>query len=275
MTSSDAVVRVKKILNEKTVGHMGTLDPNAAGVLPVALGKGTKLFNYFIDKKKRYRAGITFGKTTDTLDSYGAVTEQNDKIPAFEAVDAAVKKLTGEILQSPPAYSSISVGGSRSYALARRGVAPQLEARWATVYDFKILSFKNGVLSADIICGGGTYIRSLARDLGGLCGTVAYMSSLIRLSAGIFDIEDSLTLDELAEKKSAPPIVEIERFLADMPSYVAEENLYKAIANGVQLEISPQTDRYFKVYCKGEFFGIGEAVQNRLSIKTYLKIGTR
>jgi tRNA pseudouridine55 synthase len=272
MTSSDVVVRVKKILNEKTVGHLGTLDPNAAGVLPIALGKGTKLFNYFIDKKKRYRAGITFSKTTDTLDSYGVITEQSDKIPSIDEVDAAIKKLTGEIWQVPPAYSSISVGGSRSYALARRGAAPVLEARRAVVYEFKLLSFKNGVLSADILCGGGTYIRSLAKDLGSLCGTVAYMSSLIRLSAGIFNLEDAVTLDELAEKKTAPPLVAIEGLIADMPSYVADENQYKAIANGVKLEINRPIDgKYFKVYCRGEFFGIGENVQNRLCIKTYLR----
>ena len=154
-TASDVVVCVKGVLGEKA-GHLGTLDPGASGVLPVAVGKATRLFDFLTDKVKRYRAFFTFGKTTDTLDSYGAVTQTTGLVPSEEQVTRACQALTGEIMQTPPAYSAISVGGVRAYKLARSGQDVQLKSRKVTVYAISMLRRQGDAFVFDVTCSAGT-----------------------------------------------------------------------------------------------------------------------
>lgn len=269
-TASDVVVCLKHILHEKKIGHLGTLDPGASGVLPIAIGQGTKLFDYLTKKVKYYRAFFTFGKTTDTLDSYGTVVGVSDKIPDNEELICALSRFTGQISQIPPQYSAISVGGVRSYKLARQGADVELSARPVTVYELKLLSqVSEDTYAVDIRCSGGTYIRSLARDIAIACGTVGYMSGLIRLASGCFDIADAYTLDEIREKKS-DCLLDIRYPLGDAADCIVGDEYYEDLDFGRKVRVEP-FDGYRKVYCKGIFFGLGRQDKGILKLDYYLK----
>ncbi len=193
-TASDMVVCIKHILHEKKIGHLGTLDPGASGVLPVAVGLGTKLFDFLTDKTKKYRAFFTFGKTTDTLDSYGNIVLDNCRIPSANQLQAVLNGFKGEFEQIPPMYSAKSVGGVRAYKLARDGIQVELKPRKIKIYDINLVAQKtDDTFILDITCGGGTYIRSIVRDIADKLNTVGYMSGLIRLQSGCFDIEQAYT----------------------------------------------------------------------------------
>lgn len=267
-TASDVVVCLKHILHEKA-GHLGTLDPGASGVLPVAIGQATRLFDFLTDKVKVYRAFFTFGKTTDTLDSYGQVTVVS-RVPALQEVLQALPKLTGEIQQLPPAYSAISVNGVRSYKLARQGEEVQLKRRPVTVYEFTFLrQVSQDTFVFDVKCSAGTYIRSLARDLAELCNTVGYMSGLIRLQSGVFDISDALTLDEVRERGSGC-VLNVSYPLADVLSCEIDGKFYADLDNGRKVPC-PFAGGYRKIYCNGQLFGLGKNVNGSLKLQYYMK----
>lgn len=202
-SSSDVVVVVRgmlrKYFGEKNikVGHLGTLDIGGSGVLPIVFGKATKLFDYLSTSRKKYRAEFVFGKLTDTLDSYGEVLAVNDKSINIDEIKQVLPSFIGVIDQVPPKYSRVSVGGVRGYEAMRRGGDIEMPTKKIEVYSIDILSFDNNHLVVDVECAGGTYIRSLARDIAEAVGTVAYMSWIIRLETKSLAICDSVTLDEL------------------------------------------------------------------------------
>lgn len=202
-SSSDVVVVVRgmlrKYFGEKNikVGHLGTLDIGGSGVLPIVFGKATKLFDYLSASRKKYRAEFVFGKLTDTLDSYGEVVAVNDKSITHEEIESVLPSFIGEIDQVPPKYSRVSVGGVRGYEAMRRGDDIEMPTKKVAIYSINILSFKDNRLVVDVECSGGTYIRSLARDIAETIGTVAYMSWIIRLETKSLTISESVTLDEL------------------------------------------------------------------------------
>lgn len=268
-TASDVVVRIKHILHEKA-GHLGTLDPGASGVLPVAVGLGTRLFNLLTDKVKYYRAFFTFGKTTDTLDSYGTVTEKRDLLPSEETLRKVLRAFEGQLQQLPPTYSAISVGGVRSYKLARQGEAVQLSARCVTVYEIGLVSqVKKDTFVVDIKCSAGTYIRSLARDVAEACGTVGYMSGLIRLASGCFDISEAYTLDEISEKREKC-LLELTYPLYDLSELSVDDKFYEDLQHGRPVFVE-KFDGLRKVFCKGTFWGVGSAANGKLKLDYYLK----
>ena len=267
-TASDVVVKLRKILGERKIGHLGTLDPGAVGVLPIAVGNATKLFDLLTNKKKTYRAFFTFGKTTDTLDSYGQVVDSGC-VPSAQAVLDDTKAFVGDIEQIPPMYSAISVGGVRAYQLARKGDEVQLKKRAVTVYSYDFVSqVSEDTFVFDITCSGGTYIRSLARDLAVAVGTVGYMSGLIRLNSGCFDIDNALTLDEIETLKT-DALLPITYPLDEYPCFEIEEKYYKQLLNGVRIDA--QFDGLQKIYCKGELFGLYECVEGKLVSRFNLK----
>lgn len=269
-TASDVVVCLKHILKEKKIGHLGTLDPGASGVLPIAVGGGTKLFNFLTDKEKKYRAFFTFGKTTDTLDSYGKLTENNGTVPAKEQLNQVIERFVGEFDQIPPQYSAKSINGVRAYKLARSGTEVELKPRRISIFDIRLISqVSSNTFMFDITCGGGTYIRSIARDIAAELNTVAYMSGLIRIKSGNFDIETAYTLDEIRERKS-DCLLSVMYPLADVNEYLFEDRLYNDIDCGRAVNC-PFNDGLRKVYCKGVFFGLGQNVDGRLKIVYYLK----
>ena len=269
-TASDVVVCLKHVLHQKKVGHLGTLDPGASGVLPVAIGQGTKLFNFLTNKVKYYRAFFTFGKTTDTLDSYGEILDQGKPIPTESDVANALKSFIGELDQVPPIYSAISVGGVRAYKLARNGDNVELKTRKVTVYDISLIKqHSKDTFVVDVKCSGGTYIRSLARDIAKACGTIGYMSALIRLQSGCFDIEHAYTLDEIRQLKEKC-IVDVMYPLQDVEEYHFDDKCFDDINFGRKIKC-PFDDGYKKIYCKGIFFGIGKNQDGYLKIEYYLK----
>lgn len=270
VTASDVVVCLKHLLREKKVGHLGTLDPGASGVLPVAIGQATKLFNYLTDKVKYYRAFFTFGVTTDTLDSYGVKSSITGLVPTKEQLISVLNAFRGELEQVPPIYSAKSVGGVRAYKLARSGVDVELKSRKVIIHDIELITQKNeSTFVFDIRCSAGTYIRSIARDIAAACGTVGYMSGLIRLQSGCFDIADAYTLDEIRALKESCAL-DISYPLRDVEEYVFPNECYNDIDFGRKISC-PFNDGYRKIICKNTFFGLGKNDNGYLRIEYYLK----
>jgi tRNA pseudouridine55 synthase len=211
MTSHDVVQHVRRIYGQRSIGHLGTLDPFATGLLVLLLGRATRLANFLDLEPKVYDAVIAFGSETDTDDSTGTVIRQA-ALPAEAAIRQAVRCVTGSISQVPPAYSAKSVDGTRAYDAARRGEPLDLEPVNVTVHSWEIRAVESGSLSAIVTCSGGTYIRALARDLGRLTSSAAHLGSLRRTRVGSFDVSHAATLDTLAD---APPRVRTLRVVAD------------------------------------------------------------
>jgi tRNA pseudouridine55 synthase len=201
MTSHDVVQRARRIYGERSIGHVGTLDPFATGLLVLLLGRATRLANFLDIEPKVYEATIAFGVETDTDDSTGAGIRTAPP-PAEEQIRKALPVLTGTISQIPPAYSAKSVDGTRAYDAARRGEPLDLPAVDVTVHSWKIGDLAPEFLQATITCSGGTYIRALARDLGRLTSSAAHLAALRRTRVGSFDVSDAKTLEHLEHSRA-------------------------------------------------------------------------
>ena len=211
MTSHDVVQQVRRIYGERSIGHLGTLDPFATGLLVLLLGRATRLAGFIVIEPKVYEAKIGFGAETDTDDCTGTVI-RTSPAPAAADIRAALTALTGTISQVPPAYSAKSVDGTRAYDAARRGEPLSLSPVEVTVHRWEAREFARDSLSAVITCSGGTYIRALARDLGRLTGSAAHLTALRRIRVGSFDVGSASALDDLAR---SPVPVRALRVVAD------------------------------------------------------------
>ncbi len=267
MTSASAVARVKHILREKGVeiskiGHFGTLDPDAEGILPIALNRATRLFDHLGLKTKIYYAEFVFGAETDTLDSSGKIVAESGKIPSSEEIKRAAASLIGVTEQLPPKFSAKSVNGRRAYELARAGEEFDLKPKLVKIDDISFLGEKErGVYSFRITCGGGTYIRSVARDIAYKCGTFAYMRRLSREKSGYFDINDAVTISDLADAEDITTlIVPMEKALENFPRYdmAGDGETERLILNGVNLRLKNMPDGIFRFYISGKLCGLGE-----------------
>jgi tRNA pseudouridine55 synthase len=196
MTSHDVVDIVRRAYGERSIGHLGTLDPFATGLLVLLLGRSTRLATFIDNEPKVYEATIRFGTETDTDDCTGTVTVERG-VPADAAVEAAIEALTGVINQVPPAYSAKKVGGVRAYDKAREGEPLTLAPARVTVNEWNTLAIRPGERDVRITCGAGTYIRALARDLGRLSESAAHLSALRRTASGTFDVRDAATLEQI------------------------------------------------------------------------------
>lgn len=274
MTSNKALSILKRALKENNintkVGHFGTLDPLAEGVLPVALGRATRLFDYFLDKSKTYQTTFLFGTETDTLDISGKVlTEHDIDIPHAKVV-SALNNFLGEISQIPPQYSAKSIEGTRAYKLARKGIAVDLKPKNIIIHSF-ICTQKvaKNTYEFSITCSSGTYIRSLARDLGRALGTVGIMTKLIRTESGVFDIKTARKLSEL--DNLAQNIYPIEIFTDKYPKLSLTLPQKTNLVNGIFPSIEGLEDRYYAVYYEDTLLGIGEKnKEGLLQLKTWL-----
>ena len=204
-TSFDVVAKIRNKLNVKKVGHTGTLDPMATGVLVLCLGKATKLAQQITDTNKEYIAEITFGATSTTDDADGEISNLKSQIsnitsPGLEKIMQALKKFTGSIMQVPPNFSAKKIKGQRAYKLAREGKEVKLEPRKVTINEIEILDYKWPILSLRIACGKGTYIRSIARDLGQELGVGGYLTALQRTKVGQYTIDQSISIEGAEEK---------------------------------------------------------------------------
>jgi tRNA pseudouridine55 synthase len=200
MTSHDVVARVRKLLRQKRVGHTGTLDPTARGVLPICVGQATRVAEYLSESGKAYQAEITFGAVTDTYDAEGTVmrTASTDAL-TLEQIESLLPRFLGQQLQVPPLYSAIKIQGQPAYKHARAGDALKLEPRLIEITQLSVVDWQPPKLTLDVECSKGTYIRSLAYDLGEALECGAYLSALLRTHSGPFTIEQSLTLEQLTD----------------------------------------------------------------------------
>ena len=254
--STQAVGAVKRNLREggyaKTkVGHGGTLDPLAEGVLPIALGEATKLAGRMLDASKIYDFTILFGAETDTLDTEGDVIERSDVMPSPEQIAAVLLQFAGPIEQVPPAYSALKVDGKRAYDLARAGETVELKARAVTIHSLTITgAHSEGEITLTARVSKGTYIRSLARDIARALGTVGHVTYLRRTKAGPFTENQSISLDKLNEIGSGAPLKDLllplEAGLDDIPALILDQTSAQAVRQGRVLSELPQTDG---LYC--------------------------
>lgn len=275
ITSNKALSILKYHLKKNNistkVGHFGTLDPDAEGVLPVALGRATRLFDYFIDKKKIYYSIFRFGISTDTLDASGEIVSECNKIILSSQIKELLPLFEGELEQVPPKYSAKSINGKRAYDLARKGIEFELKPKTVTIYSIELLEERGeNCFTFRIVCSGGTYIRSIARDLANALGTVGIMQYLKREKSGVFSLEESVTLAQL-EIDMEKHILPIEIALDSFERYNISENDKKSLLDGIKMEYKNLPKGFFKVYNDNELLGIGfEDELGRLKIKTWL-----
>ena len=268
--SSAAVVAVfRRLTGEKRVGHAGTLDPEAAGILPIMIGKAARLFDYLTDKEKEYVAVAAFGSRTDSQDATGNVLETGENYPDLELVREKSRMLIGEIQQRPSMYSAIKVGGKPLYERARRGEVIEVPERTVRIDEIEVVrEVPDHGVEIRVRCGRGTYIRTLCDDLGRLCGCPAHMRSLLRTRSGIFGLDTALTLEEsrsLADQgrlmtRLLPP----DYPLGHLCRVDADEKLARKIATGARLPsrdvrgMLPEAGKPIRLYLRDTFWGIVE-----------------
>ena len=259
-TSHDIVYKVKKITNSK-VGHTGTLDPMATGVLPLLIGKGTLCSKYLINHDKIYQAKIQLGQKTDTADAEGEVVEEQEVGNLSEVgIKQILNTFIGKQEQMPPMYSAIKVNGKKLYEYARKGQTVEIQPRQIEIYDIKLMELdkKNNQLQFQVSCSKGTYIRSLCEDIAKRLGTVGYMCELNRVQVGDFNISNSVTVEELQENIDEVDrhLISLERLFENNPSINLNSRKLQLFLNGVQLTVQ-ETDGVYKVYFENKFVGIG------------------
>ena len=267
-SSAQEVNRIKRLLNTPC-GHMGTLDPMATGVLPIAIGNAARLFDYFLEKRKTYKAVFRFGADSDTLDTTGELRENAGRIPDRREIEEVLPEFIGEIDQLPPKYSAKNVAGKRAYELARSGVEFELPRKRVNIYSIKLLSEEKDGYGFEIECGGGTYIRSIARDIAEKLGTVAVMSSLIRTKSGCFDLESAVKTEQLTAENIGRYIIPTQNVLP-YDSINPTEKDAKKLFNGLSVQCDLADGIYKLFHTDGSFYGLGEAKHNTLKVRTKL-----
>lgn len=264
-TSNDVVCKIKKILKEK-VGHTGTLDPNATGVLPLLIGKGTLLSKYLINHDKKYEAIIKLGKKTDTADVEGKIIEEkqvNKNYFTKENIENIFKELIGEQEQIPPIYSAIKVNGKKLYEYARTGKNIEIKPRKIKIYNLELneINLKDNEIKFTVECSKGTYIRTLCETIAEKINTVGYMKELKRIKVGEFNIENSVTIEEIENENYN--IITIEDFFKEKSKFILDNKKMQLFLNGAQLTYNLKDDLY-KIYNQNnEFIGTG-TIRNKL-----------
>lgn len=240
MTSHDVVQKVRRILKEKRIGHTGTLDPLATGVLVLCVGKATRIAQYIEAGEKEYKAVMRLGITTDTLDAEGGIRETRSYTPPeHQAILDTLKLFIGPIMQQPPAYSAIKVAGVPSYKLAREGKAKPLSPRPVHIYDIVLTEYDDPFVSLTVRCSKGVYVRTLCADIGETLGMGAHLTGLVRTRSGRFGIEQAITLDQLerlaAEATAEQALISTSDALADFPMVLLDATESARIMHGNQV----------------------------------------
>lgn len=272
MTSNAVVQKVKKRYKIKKIGHMGTLDPLASGVLPIAIGKATRLFDYSLNKTKRYTAVFDFGYTTDTLDTTGTIEHDGAYVPNREEIESVLPKMLGENAQIPPMYSAKNVNGMRAYDLARRGIEFELKPKNIIIHKLELIEqVSDCQYKFDIVCSSGTYIRAIGRDIANLLDTYATMSMLERTETGSFNLDNAVYLDKLLEDNTNLQdciISPIDAF-GNFDIIEIDSETFKALLDGKKVEHSIISNDTFVVY-DGQIVGVAKKNIGQLSIDTFL-----
>ena len=268
-TSFDAVNFCKRVFNTREVGHLGTLDPMATGVLAVTVGSANKLFDMFLNKTKTYVAEFTFGYSTDTLDAEGQIENKCDIVPTLEQIEAVLPNFLGEIEQIPPKYSAKKIGGKKAYDLAREGKEFELKPSKVTIHNLKILDYSNGVLTLEIECGAGTYIRSLGRDIATSLNTLATMTSLVRTKLGGWNIKDCIDIKDNTNEFIQSKLLPIDSVFNNL-STLDNVDIVSRLLNG-QTVIADILDGDYRLYKDNEFVAIATAKDKHIKMSKYFK----
>jgi len=267
VSSNSVVNKVKHILNADKAGHLGTLDVLGEGLLPVTLGKGTKLFDFYLNKDKVYRTIYKFGETTETLDLEGEVTERNDVIVTCEMLEKVIPKFLGKQNQMPPKYSAKKIKGKNAYALAREGVEFELKPKEIEIYSIKLIQqVSHNAFEFEIHCSSGTYIRSLCRDIASSLSTYGVMSYIQRTICGEFVINNSYSIEEI--KNGNYQIIKLDT-LFDYPEINFDEDTGNKLLNGNEVFTSI-TEGKVKGYYNNEFIGICNVKNGKIKIELRL-----
>jgi len=248
LSSSAAVDRVRRLTGAAKVGHAGTLDPMATGVLPMALGEATKTVSYLMDGAKAYRFTVRWGEQRDTDDAEGTIVETSDVRPTRDQILAVLGNFIGDIEQVPPVFSAIKIDGKRAYALARADQAPEMKARTIHIEDLRLLGLPDGDHAEfETVSGKGAYMRSLARDLGTALGTVGHIAQLRRTAVGPFDEKQAISLDKLESLRHSAPLSEhllpVETVLDDIPALALTETEARKLSHGQAIPVLPVASR--------------------------------
>jgi tRNA pseudouridine55 synthase len=263
-TSHDVVNVLRKKLNTKKVGHTGTLDPNATGVLQVLVGTATRISKYLIEHEKTYIATIVLGKKTDTGDIEGKIIEEDSNLMDVDGneLEQVIKSFLGKQSQIPPMYSAIKVDGKKLYEYAREGKSVELKPREIEILDINLIAYKNNEIEFSVRCSKGTYIRTLCEDIAKKLGTIGYMKELQRTSVNQFSIEKSILLEELENINVLEKIISIEEIFKDKPRIDLNNRKLELFLNGVQLTHDLE-DELYRIYNNNNFIGLG-IVKNKL-----------
>ncbi len=276
-TSHDVVGKLRGILHERRIGHSGTLDPLATGLLVVFVGRATRAVEFAEADSKEYIAGLRLGTVTDTQDITGNILSECTDIPDTDELSAVLNRFMGEIQQIPPMYSAIKIGGKKLYELARKGETVERKPRNVTISKLEITGREDGDYILDVVCSKGTYIRTLCNDIGEALGCGACMSSLRRVKAGVFSIENAHTIDEIqafADKEELDKvIIPVDKLFAQYPEISVNAAADKKLRNGSIIKTTHK-DGIYRVYSEGgEFLLLGEVEGGRLkTIKNFFEV---
>jgi tRNA pseudouridine55 synthase len=278
MTSHDVVAIMRRALNTKKIGHTGTLDPMATGVLPICVGKATKIVDFLMDRKKAYVCEMVLGSATDTQDCWGEITDKIDVFHVTEAeIVAAINAFVGEIEQIPPMYSALKVNGEKLVDLARQGIVIDREPRKRTVHSIENIDVRHHTVKFKVTCSKGTYIRTLCHDIGLKLGTYAHMTELRRVLSEPFDLQQSVTIEQIRQDASTLELIAMEDALSFMPEVrvKADERLIKRVENGVKTNFSRYVSTvdsalYYRLFLNDTFWGVLEKQADGLFVKKVL-----
>ena len=275
MTSHDVIGFLRRVLNTKKIGHGGTLDPDAAGVLPVFAGSATRLLEFAVEGRKEYIAEFTLGAQTVTGDDSGEVVKTMP-VPAFgkQELEAVLAQFTGKQMQLPPMYSAIKINGKKLYQLARQGVEGERTARPIEVYKLELLHYTETSFTVRVACSKGTYIRVLLEEIAEAMGQKGTMSALRRVAAGVYSEADAHTLEEIQAAKDAGPealqalMLPVESVFASLPLLVADERVEQHLYNGCPTSRYPAADGRYRVRnAGGQFLGLANVVNGVLKVE--------
>ena len=281
MTSHDVVAKLRRIYHTRKVGHTGTLDPDAVGVLPVCIGQATRLVEYLTDKEKTYKTVLMFGTETNTQDASGEVTVKTE-LPSLtrEEFVAVTQKFTGEIQQVPPMYSAIKKDGQPLYKLARQGIDVEVEARPVMIHEIKVLMYQPESAMLEIRCGKGPYIRTLCQDIARACESSGHMAYLMRTKSGVFGADTAVALSRLEEAEHPEEfLMDMNTSLADMPALtVTDAVMTSRVQNGLSQRVPGAADLAEGTVCRaldkeGNLMAIGEIVKSSFQPNKVFKCG--
>lgn len=277
MTSHDVVAIMRRKLKTKKIGHTGTLDPMATGVLPICIGKATKIVDFLMDQRKTYHCTMQLGAATDTQDRWGKVIMTGDCSKCDEIeITEAILSFVGEIHQIPPMYSALKVNGEKLVDLARKGIVIEREARIRTIHSIENVEVRQHTAYFSVTCSKGTYIRTLCHDIGLKLGCYAHMTELRRTASDPFKIDKAVTLEELTLENVADHVISIEKALDWMPAIIipTNEEILKQVENGVRKNLDEYVktpidskDKFYRVFIEQQFYGLAEKSENGIYMK--------